>query len=99
MKDFNYKIENNIFWIFLNKVGSEIDYNNIDDLSEIFKKAEEKKYNTIFFDCKNLRFLDSSGLGRLITASKKFKITLKNVSEEILKIFKITNVTAFFNFE
>lgn len=99
MKNFNYKIDNKKFYLYLINPGSEIDYNNIEEMTGLIKKAVEEGYKEMYFDFKNLKFIDSSGLGRLITASKQLKVVLLNVSEDVMKIFKITNITAFFNFE
>lgn len=58
----------------------------------------------IVLDCDKLQFISSSGL-RLLLALRKETIarggdvTIKNVSEEVKKVFTITGFYALFNFE
>lgn len=99
MKNFNFRIDNKKFCLFLINPGAEIDYNNIEEMTTLIKKAIDEGHKEIYFDFKNLKFIDSSGLGRLITASKQVKVVLQNVNEDVMKIFKITNIMAFFTFE
>lgn len=99
MKLFHYKIKDNKFYILLEKTNSEIDYNNLDEFTKILKTGIEKGFKEIFLDFTNLTFIDSSGLGRLIAAVKKIKITILNCNTNIKKIFKMTNLLSFFNFK
>lgn len=99
MKNFDFKIEENKFIIFLPKIESEIDYNNIMELSDLIGKGIEMGHVAVIIDCTNLIFIDSSGLGKLIVNSRKVKITLKNLNKEIKKVFHYTNLLPFFTFE
>lgn len=99
MQNFEYKTDNNKFVIFMPRIESEIDYNNIKELSQLIDKGVEEGFDVIYIDCTNLIFIDSSGLGRLIVASKKAKISLINMNKEIKKVFQYTNLLPFFKFE
>lgn len=72
-----------------------IDYDN-------FLEKELPKYNfeTLRVDLKNLEFIDSMGMGRLIILKKKMlkdekNMKILNVSDDIKSIFKIAELSQY----
>ncbi len=80
---------------------------------DIFKSAEfkdallgliAKNQSDLRLDCKNLEYIDSTGLGALVTVLKKVKdygghIYLVNMKQNSFKLFKITNLDKVFIIE
>jgi len=97
MELFKYKIQNKKFVVFITEPDGELDYSNLDKFSKVLKAGIKQEYKEITVDFKNLIFIDSSGLGRLIAASKDAKINIINCNDNIKKIFKMTNLMPFFN--
>jgi len=75
----------------------DLDYTGIRELkSAILKMAREKSKN-IILDFRLVSFIDSSGMGMLVSVSKELlgitgKIGLIHVSDDILNLFKMTTV-------
>ncbi len=62
---------------------------------ELLQEVEEKK--TIIINLKNVQVIDSIGIGVLIKASKRLhqkdgSLVLKDVSNDIIKMFKIMQI-------
>lgn len=98
MKLFHHEIKDEKFIISLTQEKAEIDFSTTVELSKILNIGIDQGYKEIYFDFKNLNFIDSSGLGRLIAASKKIKIIIMHCPEDVKKIFHITHLTTLFTF-
>lgn len=94
--------ENNNNWLIA--VSGEIDIFNSDEFKKTILVLLEEKPLNLEFDCENLTYIDSTGLGSLIAVLKKVKsydgeISLKNVKPSLSKLFKITNLDKVFKIE
>jgi anti-sigma B factor antagonist len=81
---------------FVSVVG-EIDIYNANDLKESLLSLINEKNADVYVDCSELRFIDSTGLGSLVSVLKTVKgyggsVVLANVRKTIAKLFRITNL-------
>lgn len=79
----------------------ELDVYNTKKFKEKSIKFYEKDKKDILFDCKDLEYLDSTGLGSLIYILKEVeknnnKIVIENLNPSIMKLFKITKLEDMF---
>ena len=79
----------------------ELDVYNTKKFKEKSIKLYEKGKKDILFDCKDLEYLDSTGLGSLIFILKEVekndnKIVIENLNPQIMKLFKITKLEDMF---
>ena len=79
----------------------ELDVYNTKKFKEKSIKIYEMDKKDILFDCKNLEYLDSTGLGSLIYILKEIekdgnKIVIENLNNSIMKLFKITKLEDMF---
>lgn len=79
----------------------ELDVYNTKKFKEKSIKFYEKDKKDILFDCKELEYLDSTGLGSLIFILKEVekndnKIVIENLNPQIMKLFKITKLEDMF---
>lgn len=79
----------------------ELDVYNTKKFKEKSIKLYEKDKKDILFDCKDLEYLDSTGLGSLIFILKEVeknnnKIVIENLNPQIMKLFKITKLEDMF---
>ncbi|MEQ2401419.1 STAS domain-containing protein [Peptoniphilus hominis (ex Hitch et al. 2025)] len=79
----------------------ELDVYNTKKFKEKSLKIYEKDKKDILFDCIDLEYLDSTGLGSLIFILKEIekdghKIVIENLNNSILKLFKITKLEDMF---
>lgn len=79
----------------------ELDVYNTKNFKEKSIKFYEKDKKDILFDCKELEYLDSTGLGSLIYILKEVekeghKIVIENLNPSIMKLFKITKLEDMF---
>lgn len=79
----------------------ELDVYNTKKFKEKSIKFYEKDKKDILFDCKDLEYLDSTGLGSLIYILKEVekndnKIVIENLNPQIMKLFKITKLEDMF---
>ncbi|MDD4680161.1 MAG: STAS domain-containing protein [Clostridia bacterium] len=85
-------------------LGGEIDIYNAPELkSKLLKLVDENKGN-IQFDCTDLKYIDSTGLGVLISALRNVKeydgdIIIQNLQPYIFKIFSITGLDKVFTIQ
>jgi anti-sigma B factor antagonist len=83
------------------KLIGEIDISTANSLKEILIKLLEEKEIDIKLDCKELDYIDSTGLGVLIGILKRLKsidkdIIIINPKPNISKLFKITGLDKIF---
>lgn len=82
----------------------EVDIYNADNLkSELHALIDEKKAD-IVLDCTSLKYIDSTGLGVLVSALKKVReadrhISITNLKPYIAKIFTLTGLNKIFEIE
>ena len=86
------------------ELSGEIDIYNAPELKETFFELLDKKQGNILIDCKNLSYIDSTGLGALISVLKRVKeydgvIEIINLKPYINKIFTITGLNKVFIIE
>lgn len=82
----------------------EIDIYNAPELKNSLLKLVEQNKGNIQIDCADLKYIDSTGLGVLISALRRVKdyngaITIKNLQPYIYKIFTITGLDKVFTIE
>lgn len=82
----------------------EIDIYNAPQLKESLISMLNQKNASIVLDCEKLRYIDSTGLGVLISILKRVKdfggdIRIKNLKPYIAKIFTITGLDKIFAIE
>jgi len=80
----------------------EVDINSKATLKEELILLNEKKQSDFVFKCENLEYIDSTGLGVLISFYKNVKINNNTVHFEklkpsILKIFTLTGLDRIFS--
>jgi anti-sigma B factor antagonist len=80
----------------------EVDINSKAVLKEELIQLNEKMQSDFVFKCENLEYIDSTGLGVLISFYKNVKINDKSVHFEklkpsILKIFTLTGLDRIFS--
>ncbi len=86
------------------RLYGEVDIYNSESLkSELHALIDEKKAD-IVLDCTSLKYIDSTGLGVLVSALKKVKeakkqISIINMKPYIAKIFTLTGLDKIFIFE
>ncbi len=85
--------------ILIVKVAGELDLHTADNLKKkIVKKLEQNnKLNNIVLDLNNIKFIDSSGLGAILSLYKKLKaqqgkIAVINLSQQVKRIFNLSGV-------
>jgi anti-sigma B factor antagonist len=86
-------------WVFLPE--GEIDIYTSPRFKEEVLKSFDSKQTDILIDGENLSYVDSTGLGALISILKKlkdddYKIYLSNLKPNIRKIFSITELDKLF---
>lgn len=94
----NYE-ENPGFWHV--KLIGDVDIETSADLKETFANALDEQLAEIKIDCEDLNYIDSTGLGVMISALKRIKgedlnITIYNAKSNILRLFKITGLDKIF---
>lgn len=98
--NYKHKVEGNkLYFVF---DGDLIGENNGPDLVELVNDALSKKILYCFIDIENVRYINSSGIGVLITILTKFRnkggeLFLIKPSEHVKKLLIITKLQAIFN--
>jgi len=85
-------------------LSGEVDVYNAPVLKETLHGLLDEKNTDIIIDCKELKYIDSTGLGVLIGVLKRVKdedgnITIINLKPYIKKIFTITGLDKIFLIE
>ncbi len=94
--------ENPECWVI--DIAGEVDiFNSTEMKTKLIELIEEKPLD-IRIECKNLTYIDSTGLGALIAVLKKTKefdksIYFQNLKPSLSKLFKITNLDKVFVIE
>lgn len=98
------KIFNNEKNLWEVKLTGEVDIYNANDLKESLINLLQEKETDIKVDCKELEYIDSTGLGILIGILKRLKnieknIIITNPKSNISKLLKITGLDQIFVME
>ena len=85
-------------------IQGEIDIYNSSQLKDKLYELLDQEKVDLYIDCEGLEYIDSTGLGSLISVLKKVKqfdgnIHLSNLKPNIAKIFKITDLNKVFLIE
>lgn len=86
------------------KIQGEIDVSNISEFKDVLFQAIESQTPNVLLDCENLKYIDSTGLGVMVSALKKSKalggtIKIVNLKPYLQKIFTITALDKIFDIE
>ncbi|NLK21779.1 MAG: STAS domain-containing protein [Epulopiscium sp.] len=86
------------------KIQGEIDIYNSAQFKEKLYELLEKEKLDLHIDCEDLEYIDSTGLGSLVSVLKKVKqfdgnIHLSHLKPSVAKIFKITDLNKVFMIE
>lgn len=86
------------------EVKGDLDIYSEDEFRSFIEKEIEGAYKDMVIDIKDLDYLDSTGLGLFmkiykIAKEKDKTVSIINPKENILKLFKITDLTDVFNME
>ena len=86
------------------EVKGDLDIYAEDEFNSFIEREIEGKDRDILIDIKDLDYLDSTGLGLFMKIYKMAKekdrsVSIINPKENILKLFKITDLTDVFNME
>lgn len=85
-------------------LNGEIDIYTSNDLKEKLYNIVETNKKDLIIDCKELHYIDSTGLGIFVGALKKAKqyekkIVLLNLKDNIRKLFTITGLDKVFQID
>lgn len=86
------------------KLQGELDVSNINDFKEKLFRGIESQSPSVLLDCADLKYIDSTGLGVLVSALKKTKaaggfIKIVHLKPYLKKIFAITALDKIFDIE
>ena len=82
----------------------EMDTAAANEAEEVLKELYKNEGKEVFFECKDLEYIASSGLRILInilkvTMAKGSRVVLRNVNDDIKNVFKLTGFLNIFEFE
>lgn len=85
-------------------LSGEVDIYTSQELKDNLYRVVESNKKDLIIDCKELNYIDSTGLGIFVGALKKAKqyekkITIINLKENIKKLFIITGLDKIFEVE
>lgn len=85
------------------KVDGDIDVNSVRELKTVLEEYLPSEPN-IVLDCENLNYIDSTGLGVLVSTLKKVQkyggnIKITKLKSYLGKIFNVTGLTKVFEIE
>lgn len=86
------------------KILGELDVSNISEFKDKLFLGIESKSSNVLMDCEDLKYIDSTGLGVLVSALKKTKaaggfIKIIHLKPYLKKIFAITALDEIFDIE
>ena len=99
----NAKIEE-IDGKYVAMLSGELDTAAAKEAEEVLKPLYTSDGKDVIIDCTDLEYIASSGLRILVGILKGARssgslVTLKNVNEDIMNVFKLTGFIEIFNFE
>ncbi|HBU11879.1 MAG TPA: anti-anti sigma factor [Clostridiales bacterium] len=86
------------------KVKGDIDVNTVRQLKKELEEHIERSPMRIVIDCSDLNYIDSTGLGTLVSALKKVQVYGGTIKVEalkpyLIKIFEVTGLADLFEIE
>jgi len=83
-------------------IVGEVNIYNATNIKELVLKKVENGENKIIINLERVNYIDSSGIGTLISCNsilsqKKGALIIENVNESIKKIFKLTQLDSILN--
>ena len=89
---------------YLVTLEGEMDTAAANEAEEVLKELYKNEGKEVIFECKDLEYIASSGLRILIGILKAAKatgskVTMRNVSDDIKNVFKLTGFINLFDFE
>lgn len=95
----NIEEQNNVVIIY---ISGEITMLTVNEIDNACKQYLNSNIKVLAFDMKNVQFIDSFGISRVIKQSKMFssfgvEFVLINLNENIMQIFKIATFDKLFN--
>ena len=83
------------------KLFGEVDMFNAGEFKKIFSPNDSRE---IIVDCENLDYIDSTGLGALVSVLKKAKefggtVRIIGLKPQIYKLFELTELDSIFDIE
>lgn len=82
-------------------LGGKLDLGNADDLKKTVKSLLDQNKNMMHFNMLGVDFINSSGLGALVSMMKEIRVhqgrlTLSDLAPCVKEIFEITRLTSVF---
>lgn len=87
------------------RISGDLDATSSRDLKRTLEaQIEQNKPSTVVIDCTGLNYIDSTGLGVLVSAMKKVhehggRIHIVHLKPYLQKIFRVTGLTGIFEIE
>ncbi|HMA99628.1 MAG TPA: STAS domain-containing protein [Spirochaetota bacterium] len=83
-------------------ISGEIDLYNAPDVKDTIRQHIEKGNTRIIINLKNVNYIDSSGIGALISSLSNLKkvgggLKIIHVYDAVRKVFELTKLTSFFD--
>ncbi len=84
-------------------VRGDVDLYSVSNFKkEILKLLEDEHIESLIVDMKDINYIDSSGIGALVTTQKKMrtrsgKFGLMNIRNEVMNILKLATLDQFFS--
>lgn len=85
-------------------LSGDLDINSVEKFKEDILEKYENMDRDIVINLKDLEYIDSTGIGAIMTVYNEVKkknkvLTVKNANRNIAKLFKITELDKIFNME
>lgn len=85
-------------------LNGDLDLNSVNDFKRQMDEALEENKTDVSISCEELRYIDSTGLGVLVSILKKVKeyggiMEIKALKPYLFKIFDVTGLTNVFKIE
>jgi anti-sigma B factor antagonist len=98
----NLKLEKINGFSVLTIEDQRIDAHNSGELKTYLQQLIEEGENQIIIQLQHVRFIDSSGLGALLSANKHIlaksgKLALANIQKQVLSMFELTRLNRVFD--
>lgn len=87
------------------RIAGDLDATSSKNLKRTLEaQIEQNRPSTVIVDCSGLNYIDSTGLGVLVSAMKKVhehggKIRVTHLKPYLQKIFRVTGLTGIFEIE
>lgn len=99
--EINY-LEDRDTWLI--KIDNDLDLYTVPELRKAVTECVAQKETDFVFDCTEMGFIDSTGLGELASLMKNVKkyygtISIKGLKPHIKKVFLITGLNTIFNID